>query len=233
MPTPSSRPVPPASRRREAFAHDMLARMADLGDVQARPMFGGHGLFRHGLMFAVTMNDRLYFKTDALSAPAFEQHGLQPFRYTDRHGREGALRYHEAPAEVYEDPQAMHRWATLGWETALRAQAKPSRSRTAAHKESAPVKAPAALTDLPNLGPASAAMLAKAGIRTVAALRRLGSVRAFVRARAACPGASLNLLWALEGALTGRPWQAVAAEDRAALLMALEDARGNGLPDVE
>ena len=28
-------------------------------------------------------------------------------------------------------------------------------------------------------------------------------------------------------------WQAVAAEDRAALLMALEDARGNGLPDVE
>jgi DNA transformation protein len=227
----------PAARRREAFAHDMLARMADMTDVQARPMFGGHGLFRHGLMFAIAMDERLYFKTDAESAPAFEQHGLQPFRYTDRHGREGALRYHEAPAEVYEDPQAMHRWAMLGWETALRAQARPARSRTAARtaarKESKPVKTPVALTDLPNLGPASAAMLVKAGIRTVAALRRLGAVRAFVRTRAACPGASLNLLWALEGALTGRPWQAVAAEDRAALLMALEDARGNGLPGVE
>lgn len=233
MPTSSSRPVVPAARRREAFAHDMLARMADMTDVQARPMFGGHGLFRHGLMFAIAMDERLYFKTDAESAPAFEQHGLQPFRYTDRHGREGALRYHEAPAEVYEDPQAMHRWAMLGWETALRAQARPARSRTAARKESKPVKTPVALTDLPNLGPASAAMLVKAGIRTVAALRRLGAVRAFVRTRAACPGASLNLLWALEGALTGRPWQAVAAEDRAALLMALEDARGNGLPGVE
>lgn len=124
MSTRTSRPASLAAQRRKAFAQDMVSRMADLGGVQARPMFGGHGLFRHGLMFALTMGEQLYFKTDAQSVPAFEQRGLQPFRYTDRHGREGALRYHEAPPEVFEDDQAMHQWATLAWESALRAQAR-------------------------------------------------------------------------------------------------------------
>ena len=33
---------------------------------------------------------------------------------------------------------------------------------------------------------------------------------------------SLNLLWAMEGALTGVHWQVVAREHRASLLLALE-----------
>jgi DNA transformation protein len=36
------------------------------------------------------------------------------------------------------------------------------------------------------------------------------------------PSASLNLLWALEGALTGLHWQEVAKEHRTSLLLALE-----------
>jgi DNA transformation protein len=38
---------------------------------------------------------------------------------------------------------------------------------------------------------------------------------------------SLNLLWALEGALTGRPWQVVAKEHRLSLLLALESLGGD------
>ncbi len=34
---------------------------------------------------------------------------------------------------------------------------------------------------------------------------------------------SLNLLWALEGALTDLPWQVVAREYRTSLLLALEE----------
>ncbi|MDX2220781.1 MAG: TfoX/Sxy family protein [Burkholderiales bacterium] len=80
------------------------------------------------------------------------------------------------------------------------------------------------LADLPGLGPKSAAMLADANIRTVATLRKLGAVQAFLAVKRCDPRASLNLLWALEGALTGRHWQDVAREDRARLLMALDDA---------
>lgn len=81
------------------------------------------------------------------------------------------------------------------------------------------------IDELPGLGPASRAMLAEAGIHTVDQLRTLGAVKAYAwTAAAAAPGkASLNLLWALEGALTGRDWRAVARTDRTRLVLELED----------
>lgn len=76
---------------------------------------------------------------------------------------------------------------------------------------------------LGGLGPVSKRMLAAAGIRSIETLRRLGSVEAYRRVRAHDPRASLNLLWALEGALTGRPWEDVARNDRLSLLLQLEN----------
>ena len=79
------------------------------------------------------------------------------------------------------------------------------------------------IADLPGLGPRSAEMLRAAGIGSLAALRRLGAVAAYAQVRRADPRASLNLLWALEGALSGLPWQQVAREHRTSLLLALEE----------
>lgn len=80
-----------------------------------------------------------------------------------------------------------------------------------------------AIECLPNLGSKSAAMLASAGIERIEQLRQLGSVAAFAKVKAVVPSASLNLLWAIEGALAGLPWQQVAHEHRASLLLSLED----------
>lgn len=84
--------------------------------------------------------------------------------------------------------------------------------------------APTSLPILRNLGPASQRMLACAGISTETDLRTLGSVRAYMAVKRCNAGASLNLLWALEGALTGRDWRVVAREDRTRLLLELDDA---------
>lgn len=82
--------------------------------------------------------------------------------------------------------------------------------------------------NLPNLGPQSHAMLAGAGIHSEEQLRRLGAVAAYARVKSSTPKASLNLLWALEGALTGEHWQLVAREHRTRLLWALEDCQRSG-----
>lgn len=79
------------------------------------------------------------------------------------------------------------------------------------------------ISKLPNLGPKSQQMLAQAGIQTVAQLHALGAVRAYQQVKRSGGHASLNLLWALEGALSGRHWQDVAKHDRLNLLMQLED----------
>ena len=79
------------------------------------------------------------------------------------------------------------------------------------------------MTSLRNLGPASRRMLAAAGIASDEHLRALGSVAAYRAVKRSGGNASLNLLWALEGALTGRDWRVVAREERTRLLLELDD----------
>ncbi len=79
------------------------------------------------------------------------------------------------------------------------------------------------IADLPNFGAKSQQMLALAGIVTIEQLRYLGSVPAYVQVKRVGK-VSLNLLWAIEGALSGRHWQEVAQNDRLRLLIELEDA---------
>lgn len=221
------------SLARAALAQHIVDLMRAFGSVQARAMFGGHGLYRDGLMFALLLDERLYLKVDDNNQAAFDAQGLLPFTYVTKDGKTGRLRYHEAPPEVFEDPQVMAHWARVAYEAAVRAGAKAAKkpAKDGAKQHAAPhlaatkaVKNPA-LAQLRNLGPASAAMLLDAGIRTPTQLRQLGAVRAFDRVRQRNPKASLNLLWAIEGALSDRPWQQVADEDRASLLMALEDLK--------
>lgn len=88
--------------------------------------------------------------------------------------------------------------------------------------QSAPGPATAPLASLPNLGPKSAAILAAAGINSVEQLTALGSVAAYNMVKCSGARVSLNLLYAMEGALTGESWQTVAREHKTSLLLALE-----------
>lgn len=70
---------------------------------------------------------------------------------------------------------------------------------------------------LKNLGPRSWLMLEAAGIPSAHQLRKVGSVAAYVEVKKAGQKPSLNLLWALEGALTDRDWKQVAKDERMCL----------------
>lgn len=87
------------------------------------------------------------------------------------------------------------------------------------------------LESLANLGPKSAAILAAAGIVSLEQLAALGSIAAFAIVKRSGARVSLNLLWAIEGALTGESWQTVAREHRASLLLALDSYGAGGLPN--
>ena len=77
---------------------------------------------------------------------------------------------------------------------------------------------------LRNIGPKSAAWLRQVGLRTEDDLRGIGALEAFMRVKRAGFKPSLNLLYALEGALVGCHWQEVPQERRAELLAAAEAA---------
>uniref|UniRef100_UPI00035E264F TfoX/Sxy family protein n=1 Tax=Xanthomonas sp. SHU 199 TaxID=1591174 RepID=UPI00035E264F len=62
-------------------------------------------------------------------------------------------------------------------------------------------------TKLRNIGPKSAAWLRQVGVRTQQDLEAAGAVGAFVKVKRAGFKPSLNLLYSLEGALSGCHWQ--------------------------
>ncbi len=75
-----------------------------------------------------------------------------------------------------------------------------------------------------NVGPKSAAWLRQVGVRTQDDLVRLGSVEAFMKVKRAGFRPSLNLLYALEGALADCHWADLPDERKAALVLAAESA---------
>jgi len=78
------------------------------------------------------------------------------------------------------------------------------------------------LRDLPNLGPASEKMLHAAGIDTIDQLTQLGAVTSYQRVCAAKLRPSMNLLWAIAGALSHKHWAKLTADERTTLLFQLD-----------
>ena len=76
---------------------------------------------------------------------------------------------------------------------------------------------------LRNIGPKSAAWLRQVGLRSREDLQAAGSVGAFVKVRRAGFKPSLNLLYALEGALQDCHWQELSEAQRAALVQDYEE----------
>ena len=79
-------------------------------------------------------------------------------------------------------------------------------------------------TKLRNIGPKSAAWLRQVGLRTQEDLESVGAVEAFIRVKRAGFRPSLNLLYALEGALLDCHWQQLPEERRSELLVAYDAA---------
>ena len=105
---------------KSAFVEFILELLQPWRPVTARRMFGGHGLYHAGVMFALVFDGTLYLKVDDESRGAFEAAGLSPFVYEAK-GRRVALSYHRAPDAMLDEPELAREWAERGWQAALRA----------------------------------------------------------------------------------------------------------------
>ncbi|MGB7649895.1 MAG: TfoX/Sxy family protein [Gallionella sp.] len=108
------------------FLSYVLEAMSHRALVSARRMFGGFGLYRDGLMFALIVQDELFFKTDAENVAQFERAGSHPFSYQTK-ARIVKVVYWSAPAECLESPSDMSDWCQLGFAAARRAAKSSAR----------------------------------------------------------------------------------------------------------
>ncbi len=94
-----------------AYVAHVLDLLSRLGGVSARKMFGGYGLYRQGVMFALVYEDVLYLKTDQTTRDDYAAAGAEPFTYEHASGKTVEMPYWEAPPHLFDDPEEMVRWA--------------------------------------------------------------------------------------------------------------------------
>ena len=88
-------------KKADGFRDFVLDQLRDVPGVEARAMFGGHGLYKGGKIFGIIYKGRFYMKVPP-------RPGLKPFR--PRPGK-GSMKYFEVPAEVLENASELARWA--------------------------------------------------------------------------------------------------------------------------
>lgn len=95
-----------SSRAFETFVTDQLS---GAGQIFARKMFGGVGLYCDGVFFGLIARDELYLRADDEMRRMFEAEGAKPFKpYADR---PVTLRYYGVPLSVLESAPELVRWA--------------------------------------------------------------------------------------------------------------------------
>lgn len=90
------------------------------------------------------------------------------------------------------------------------------------------------LEELPNLGPKSSQWLREIGIESLADIEERGPVNTHLELKHAGYKVSMNMLWALAGAVYGHDWKELPADLKASLLVeldAMEDANQRYLSD--
>lgn len=107
---------------RNEFVDYVVELMSGWAAVSARKMFGGYGLYREGLMFALIVEDELFFKTDANNVAHFERAGSRPFVYQSQ-TRTVQMSYWSAPVASLDSPAEMSEWCQSAFASALRALA--------------------------------------------------------------------------------------------------------------
>ncbi len=96
------------STRRDSFAAFVLDQLAEVPGVEARRMFGGHGLYLEQVFFGIVHDGRLYFRTNDGTRDEYLSRGMKPFQ---PNARQTLRNYLEVPPDIIEQPRLLGQWA--------------------------------------------------------------------------------------------------------------------------
>jgi DNA transformation protein and related proteins len=108
----------PTAMSKDTSFHDYIVYdlMGDFSGITSKAMFGGYGIYKDGVIFAIIAESELYMKGRKETEHFFQSRGSHQFTYSKNDGKTYAMNYWFVPEEVYEDKDALEEWvdAALG-----------------------------------------------------------------------------------------------------------------------
>lgn len=117
----------PKPARQNPYLDFILEQLGPMGEITARAMMGGFVLYCDGVLFALISRNILYLKADDGNRAAFQAKGLKAFKPFE--DRDASMPYYEAPAEIFEDPDARREWVGGAIKAGIRAASKKSKKK--------------------------------------------------------------------------------------------------------
>lgn len=98
---------------------------------KSRAMFGGHGLYKHGVIFGIIAEGSIYFKVDATNLNEYEAAGSEPFTYIGASGKPVSMSYWKVPEPVLNNEKLLMKWIHKSLNINLKKSTKrPSRTKS-------------------------------------------------------------------------------------------------------
>lgn len=83
---------------------------AEIDGISSRAMFGGWGIYRNGIFFALISDGELYFKVGKGNKADYEKLGSKPFVYTGHKNKNITMSYWLLPEDIMENKDELEKW---------------------------------------------------------------------------------------------------------------------------
>ncbi|MDF7681250.1 TfoX/Sxy family DNA transformation protein [Enterobacteriaceae bacterium ESL0689] len=159
-----------------------------LGKIHCRPLFGGYCLTIEKTVFAMMAKEEIYLRNCKKSLSYSEKHA-NPLLEMKKNGRLYSLNYYQINETLWQDDKMLLQLSSWALQSAQHEKKQQCLSGR--------------LKKLPNISCHMELLLMNAGITDEHMLRQLGAKKVWLKLRELNKSLTLNVLYSLEGAITG------------------------------
>jgi len=98
--------------QKNEFKDYVVEILSPYGNIRARSMFGGHGIYCNDAIVGIIVDETLFFKTNEQTKSRFVEKNCKPFEY-ERDDRRIQMSYYEVPSEAMDSSEGIAPWLRL------------------------------------------------------------------------------------------------------------------------
>lgn len=180
-----------------------------IGEITAKNLFTGYGLYKEGIMFGIYQNGIFYLRAEKKLASYLESQGAVSFTVMEPNSRVAISNYYHLPKALTRDKELFKKLIEL------------SIQQVKAQKLSDELSKKTRIKDLPNLTIKHERLLMKINVNTVQQFKVVGAVFCYVKLKSIGIPVNINLFWNLSAALLNKNVNLLTLAEKENLLVGL------------
>lgn len=187
------------------YVREIIAHFSDFGDLRSQSMFGGYGICKDNIMFALVSEGKFYLRANSKLESTFINQGMEQYIYHKK-GVPVFMKYYQVHQALWQNEEKLRSFLSCAFVAAMMDSKKKNSPQCTR------------LKDLPNLTLATERLLWLVNVESVEDLIKAGALETFIKIREIRKDVKTELLFSLAGAILGCHAAALPNEVRQALL---------------